>query len=68
MNICSNEHQEIAYEGSSCPLCEKLNEVGYLISDLNDAIRNVDKFRDRCLQLEDEVAELSKQISDLERE
>jgi transcription initiation factor IIE alpha subunit len=41
MNLCNNSHDEVCYEGRSCPACEKQNEINDLnavIEDLNNTI------------------------------
>jgi len=54
MNLCSDGHDEIAYEGSSCPAC--------------DAQIALDKANDTIDELEDQVQELKEQIQELEKE
>lgn len=48
MEICSGtgydkeQHEEICYEGKTCPLCESLKEIGKLqktIENLEDSLR-----------------------------
>ncbi len=37
MDICSDGHKEVAYEGRDCPVCEQIKTV----SDLEDEIYNL---------------------------
>lgn len=41
MNLCSDDHDEVCYEGRKCPACEKEKERASLegeIANLNDKI------------------------------
>jgi hypothetical protein len=38
MNLCSDGHDEICYECTYCPLCEKINEKNDMESELNEKI------------------------------
>jgi hypothetical protein len=33
MDLCSNGHEEICYEGNSCPACDLLSQVADLEAD-----------------------------------
>lgn len=37
MNLCSEGHEEVCYEGVECPLCETLKEM----DDLEQKIKNL---------------------------
>jgi hypothetical protein len=48
MEICSKNHEEIAYEGGTCPFCEadelnekQVDELQETIKDLNSEIQNL---------------------------
>lgn len=51
MDLCSNTHQEICYEGRKCPACEVVLER--------------DKALELVQQLREEVAGLSQELRDL---
>lgn len=36
LNICTNNHREIVFQGSTCPLCEKIEEIEILKVDIFD--------------------------------
>ena len=38
MNLCSNEHQEVCYEGRVCPLCEMRDELQGEIDYFKEAL------------------------------
>lgn len=45
MNLCSDNHDEICFEGRTCPLCERLKEIEELksqVSNLKDEIANAE--------------------------
>lgn len=54
MNLCSDEHDEICFEGRKCPLCS-------IRSDLKDTIASrettIDELKEKIDQLEGEIAE-----------
>jgi hypothetical protein len=37
MRLCDNGHDEVAYEGRNCPVCEKIIEIAALEKQLQDA-------------------------------
>jgi len=61
MNICSNDHIEIAFEGKTCPLCCILEELQSALDALNDANQEI-------YTLKEKIIDLEKDIADLERE
>ena len=50
MNICSENHDEICFEGRTCPACFKIEEI---LKDLEDA-------RARILELEELIEKEAK--------
>ena len=38
MNLCSNGHDEVCYEGYECPACELADDLNEDISKLEDKI------------------------------
>lgn len=49
MNLCSNNHDEICFEGRKCPLCEKIDEHNREVESLENEI---DGLRDTIRGLE----------------
>lgn len=44
MNLCSDGHEEICYEGRKCPACELLEQIDALegeISELNSEMQSL---------------------------
>ena len=38
MDICSNGHDEVCYEGRKCPVCELKNDLQYQIDEMQKII------------------------------
>lgn len=55
MNLCSNNHEEVCFEGRNCPACSVASEKDRSISDLEDKIS----------ALENQIGELEGTIEDL---
>ena len=43
MNICSDNHEEIVYEGRHCPLCQANSEIKDWTSELEKAREEIDE-------------------------
>ncbi len=46
MNLCSDNYEEVCYEGKKCPCCKLFEKVGELedeIDGLNEEIRNLNE-------------------------
>ena len=56
MELCSDNHQEVAYEGRNCPVCE-------IISDYENQIDSLQKGNERLVS---EIESLRDQIANLE--
>jgi hypothetical protein len=55
MTLCSENHDEVCYEGRDCPACKLFTETETLsgtIEDLNDVIRERD---DQIQELKEEL-------------
>lgn len=55
MNLCSDDHDEVCYEGRDCPACEVKKE----------AERNVRNLEDQLSALENRIGELEGEIEEL---
>ena len=53
MNLCSDGHEEVVYEGQKCPVCEIVKEKDSMIGDLQNDIE----------ALKMEINELNSQIA-----
>ena len=38
MNLCSDNHEEICYDGGSCPLCVLADDLNQQILELNEEL------------------------------
>lgn len=61
MNLCSDEHDEICYEGRKCPACAVIKEKQEEIDSLE---AQVEKLEDKVGDLEGEVRDLNRQLDD----
>lgn len=55
MNLCDNDHEQIVFEGSPCPLCEANDNVAELGSEVDDLQSQIDQMRDEYAELEDQL-------------
>jgi hypothetical protein len=39
MNLCSDKHEEVCYEGRHCPVCQKQEEI----NELEDTVETLQK-------------------------
>lgn len=56
MNLCSDDHDEVCYDGRLCPLCKVREEMQDIISGLTN----------RCSDHEATIGELNERIDELE--
>jgi hypothetical protein len=56
MKLCSDDHEEVCYEGRECPACKAKEDLGDVISRLTQ----------RYEELEEEAVALKKYIQELE--
>ena len=52
MNLCSENHEEVCYEGRVCPACEVISEYEQRIDDLQETIYNLEE---KVMELEEQV-------------
>ena len=38
MNLCSDDHEEVCYEGRKCPVCEVRDELRHEIESLSELL------------------------------
>lgn len=70
MNLCADKHDEVAYEGRSCPVCDLLKvhkeEVSELDAQVDTLKAEVEVLEQINNDLTAEAAYLRSQIHDLE--
>lgn len=74
MDLCSDRHEEIAYEGRRCPVCvlieEHRDEIGALLTKSEEdrvaSDAEIDSLRHQVDELTAEAADLRSQVLDLE--
>jgi len=42
MNLCSDNHEEVCFEGRTCPCCDIINDKDSEISSLKDKIQDLE--------------------------
>lgn len=52
MNLCSDGHEEVCYEGRSCPACDLLEQIKDLKRDNDELESQVDKLDSRLAEAE----------------
>jgi len=61
MNLCSDNHSEVCYEGNQCPACEEMEIRDTTIeekqSEIDDLKSQVDDLEDKVSELEEELEE-----------
>lgn len=43
MNLCSDSHQEVCFEGRSCPVCSLRDELEERITDLEEDVKRLER-------------------------
>lgn len=61
MNLCSTNHDEIAYVGRDCPACAALEAKDETIAELK---RDLDSAKDEVKSYEETVSELEAKLND----
>ena len=59
MKLCSDEHEEVCYEGEDCPVCKAINKC--CLSDLNYILSSsevIDSLEAEISRLKDEILDL----------
>lgn len=41
MNLCSDKHEEVCYEGSACPICEVADELKIANTRIEELLQEV---------------------------
>lgn len=61
MELCSNEHEEVAYEGRDCPMCSMRDEKDDEIKEKEKQIERLEESND---ELTDKVHTLQEEIDE----
>jgi len=56
MNLCSDHHDEVCFDGRKCPLCQEMEARERVTGSL----------RDQIAELQDQIIDLESQVRDLE--
>jgi hypothetical protein len=63
MNLCSNDHEEVCYEGHKCPACEMRDRRDEAITERDDLAKLLDIANDGRDTLEEELSDLRDQLA-----
>lgn len=55
MDLCNDGHDEVCYEGSTCPLCEVIGEREDLLKENMELEERLEKANDEIDDLSDQV-------------
>lgn len=70
MNVCNDGHEEVAYEGRHCPVCDLIRchreEVEVILDKVDSLRSDVETLEQSVIDLTAESTELRSQIHDLE--
>ena len=55
MNLCSNGHDEVCFEGKWCPCCAMLNEISKYETKLNNYYEENQELQNQLSQLESKI-------------
>lgn len=58
MDLCSDGHEEVCYEGRRCPACMAIDDRKDAEAELERALTEVDELKARVDSLEQELAEI----------
>lgn len=71
MNLCSDKHDEVCYEGRTCPVCDlrsdKDDEIERLTQKVKEEEENAEAWMDKCKAANEEVERLCRGQLDGER-
>lgn len=71
MNLCSTKHDEVCYEGRTCPVCdlrsEKDSEIDELKQQLKEEEENTEAWQEKYKTANEEVERLCRGQLDGER-
>lgn len=46
LNICSEKHEEICYEGRKCPVCNLVEKIDLLEDEITDLMRQIESLQE----------------------
>lgn len=51
MELCSDGHDEVCYDGRNCPVCEQIKETESVVEDLQKAEAEIERLKDEISEL-----------------
>jgi hypothetical protein len=52
MNLCSEGHDEVCYEGNNCPACEMKEDRNYFEEEVSKRDEQIEKLENEIIELE----------------
>ena len=62
LNLCNSGHDEICFEGHTCPFCEAIKKSEKEVDDLNSVVSSL---KDDVSSVEEKVRDLEDQLTSL---
>jgi hypothetical protein len=57
MNLCSNEHEEVCFEGRQCPVCEVMENLGRVQGELDEKEIALETANEKIDELNSDIAD-----------
>jgi len=54
MELCSEGHEEVCFEGRTCPVCEKMDEIKDLENEVEALTTKVENLENDIKEMEEE--------------
>ena len=58
MKLCSDEHEEVCYEGEDCPVCKAIKEWESASDETHGVLDEVNELQREIEDLKDEILDL----------
>ena len=55
MELCSDGHEEVCFEGRNCPVCQNMEELHEKLKELDDYTEQLDDANNKIYELEKEI-------------
>ena len=67
MELCSEHHEEVCYEGRECPVCALDKEYDEAIEENEKLKEEITKLEDKIENLEDDIQTLKDRLNQVEQ-
>ena len=66
LTLCDSGHDEVCFEGRTCPVCEKIKEISDLEDLIRDKVYEIGALEDRVAELESLATKAENRVAELE--